>query len=412
MKILYIVHQFYPMHYTGTEKFLLNLTTTMQKWGHNVKVLTYSFYEDSFYDTTADGIISKEFFYKGIPVLAFKQVSPPEDLNWGIENREVVRFAERELLREKPDVIHLAHGMRTSEFILAAQRLGIPYVVTLTDFFLVCPKCILITSQQSLCFGPQQGEACKNMCPEFSNAYIRHRLSFAKQMLSGASCVVAPSKFLGDLFKNEFNDLELKIIPYGIDFSLVKRNVRVYNSQGKFIILYAGQLNYHKGVQVLIDAFMQVRNKDLVLKLYGSGPDAAMRNFNEMAKGDKRIEFCGVYKEDQIGEIFSSADIVVIPSNWHENNTIVMREALASHVPCVVSNAGGMIEKIRDGVNGFVFRMGDAVHLKEVLEKIISRPELMQNIKLHLRRHSLTTVEQEAYAYEEEYKRIVPDVRR
>lgn len=50
MRILYLIHQFYPECFTGTEKIFLNVVTMAQKYGHRVKVMTYSSYEDSSYD--------------------------------------------------------------------------------------------------------------------------------------------------------------------------------------------------------------------------------------------------------------------------------------------------------------------------------------------------------------------------
>ena len=41
MNILYILHQFFPMHYTGTERHTLDMAKQMQKMGHYVTVLTY-----------------------------------------------------------------------------------------------------------------------------------------------------------------------------------------------------------------------------------------------------------------------------------------------------------------------------------------------------------------------------------
>ena len=407
MKILYLVHQFYPMHHTGTEKFLLNLSTAIQKWGHKVKVLSYSFYDDSFYTTDGSNILSRNFSYKGIEVIAFKYRKYPKEFGFALEDPQISSFTEKIVSDEKPDIVHVAHTMRVGEFINTAMRLRTPYIITMTDFWLMCPKAILYTSKNTLCMGPEKGVACKHFCPEYDQDSIRQRLHQAERFFRNASSVIAPSRFLGSLFKNEFPFLEPKVIPYGIDFSRVKRNKRMYDGAGKFVMLFAGQIDYHKGVHVLIDAVRRMKHQNVVLKLYGSGPDAAMKNFKEMAKGDSRIEFCGVYTEDQIGDVFSGADIVVIPSNWHENNTIVMREALASQVPCVVSNAGGMIEKIQDGVNGFIFRMGDVVHLKEVLENIITHPELVRSMKKNLKSYSLTTVEQEAYAYEQEYEEIL-----
>jgi hypothetical protein len=57
VKIIYLIHQFYPEFYTGTEKFILNLASMMQKAGNKVKVVTYSFYEDSIYDQARGAIL-------------------------------------------------------------------------------------------------------------------------------------------------------------------------------------------------------------------------------------------------------------------------------------------------------------------------------------------------------------------
>ena len=406
MNILYLIHQFYPWHYTGTEKFLLNLTTMMQKWGHKVKVVTYGLYDQALYTYATNEYSVLEFHYKGIPVEEFRLTQEPADLNWGLENAGVVEYAEKTLEREKPDILHIAHGMRVSEFAFAAQRLNVPYVLTLTDFFFICPKVKLLTSKGTLCSGPEKGEACKTYCPEFAEDSIRRRLALGEQILRGAQRVVAPSQFLATLFQNEFPWLNLKVIPYGIDYNRTKRNVRVFDGTNELVILYAGQINYHKGVQILIDAVRRITNNNFVVKLYGSGPPIIEQQLQDMAQGDQRIQFCGVYKEDEVGEVFGAADLVIIPSIWHENNTIVMREALASSIPVVVSNAGGMVEMVQEGVNGFVFRMGDATHLKDVLERIINHPELLSSMKKNVRSYAVTTVEQEAYAYEQEYRSI------
>src|SRR6267143_3357368 len=138
MKILYLVHQFYPMHHTGTEKFLLNLSTTMQKWGHRVKVLTYSFYDDLFYSKDQSDLLTREFSYKGIEILAFKYQTYPPGFGYALEEPGIRGFAEGIFRKENPDIIHVAHPMRMGEFVKAAIQLHIPYIITMTDFWLMC----------------------------------------------------------------------------------------------------------------------------------------------------------------------------------------------------------------------------------------------------------------------------------
>lgn len=66
MKVIYLVHQFYPEFYSGTEKVVLNIASMTQKSGNIVKVITYSFCNDTFFDNETNGMLSREYSYKGI----------------------------------------------------------------------------------------------------------------------------------------------------------------------------------------------------------------------------------------------------------------------------------------------------------------------------------------------------------
>ena len=146
MKIVYLIHQFYPEFYTGTEKFILNLASMMQKAGNKVKVVSYSFYEDSFYDQTRGAILWKEFVYQGLPVLSLKHRQIPPDLNHTLGGTGLSEIARELIRREKPNIVHVGHPMRVSALVHALPTLRTPYIITLTDFFLACPKVILVTS--------------------------------------------------------------------------------------------------------------------------------------------------------------------------------------------------------------------------------------------------------------------------
>src|SRR5262245_57093713 len=157
MNILYLVHQFYPEYSTGTEKIVLNLAKMMQQCGHRVKVFTYSFSPPKFYEHRLGGIAIKEFVYESVPVLAFKYRMTTDDIHFSFENHELSKVAGDLIRRERPEVVHAGHLMRVGELLKSARQLGIPYVITLTDFFMMCPKYTLIRSNGSLCFGPESG---------------------------------------------------------------------------------------------------------------------------------------------------------------------------------------------------------------------------------------------------------------
>jgi len=411
MKIAYLAHRFYPEYHPeydegGAGKFVYNMARMMQMLGHKTKVITYSFYENPSYDKKRGEIFVKEFSFKGVPVLAFKYKKLVPDLHSGLGNEQLARISKKILEDEEPEVVHVGHPMTVGEFIKSARSFGIPYIITLTDFWLLCPKGILFASDNSLCLGPEGGRSCLKHCPEFTGNMISSRLRLAKEMLSGAKMVTSPSRFVAGIFSREWSDLKIGVINHGLNYGALKKNARIYRKGDKLTFFYGGSLDPHKGVHVLLNAFLRIRSDNAALKIYGTGDEQYTRALKKMASGDGRIEFCGVYSEDRTGDILGGVDAAVVPSLWFENYPLVLHEALACNVPVIASNAGGMAEKIKNGATGFTFRIGDPESLKEVLEMLIDQPEKLNAVKDNLKSLMIPTVEQEALAYERELRRI------
>lgn len=402
------MHQFYPEFYSGTEKFVLNLSTMIQKLGNQARVITYSFYDDSFYDRSIGQLMLKEFSYQGVPVTAIRHKKMPNGIHHNLLDQGIVETAKDIISNEQPDIVHVGHSMRVNEFIEASRELSIPYIMTLTDFFLICPKVNLITSNGDLCAGSEGGSACLSVCPELPGKVVKRHLNTSKEFLFNANMVISPSKFVASVFKKEYGKLNVKVINHGISYNKIKKNKRGYKKGDKLLFCYAGTLIHHKGVHILLDVFKRLESRDVTLKIYGSGPNETyVNNLMKIAEQDKRIEFCGVFSENQVGSIFSGVDVVILPSLWYENYPLVLHESLACNVPTIVSDVGGLAEKIKDGLNGFTFKIGDGNHLKTVLEGIIKNPEILNELKANIGKIIVPTIEQETYAYESAYKYIV-----
>jgi glycosyltransferase involved in cell wall biosynthesis len=380
----------------------------MQKAGSRVKVITYSFYEDSFYDQQRRGkMLCKEFLYKGIPVLAIKHKQLPDDIHHAIGNTALAEIADDLINVEQPDIVHIGHTMRVGALAQALKPLGIPYILTLTDFFLACPKVNLVPSRQPLCNGPKQGEACGKLCPELTSEYIHQRLESAKNILFNARMLIAPSAFVAGVFMQEFPGLAVKVVHHGLSFEKLKRNQRTYANGDRIVFCYAGSFNHHKGTHVLVEAFKRLNPSNALLKIYGSGPDESyVKSLTSMAATNGNIEFCGVFPESQTGEVLSNVDVVVVPSLCYENYPMTLHEALACNIPVIATNLGGMAEKIKDGFNGFFFKMGDSRHLQTVLEHIVNDPRVLNSLKRNIDSTAIPGVEQEAYSYSRAYRMI------
>lgn len=406
---MYIIHQFYPEFYSGTEKFLLNLSSTVQKDGHFARIVTYTFAEDGQSFNQNGNLLVRNYLYKSLPVVAVRHKTLPTDIHSSCGDRQIYAFALEFLQKQKRcDLVHIAHPMRLSSFARAAMQLGIPYVLTLTDFWLICPKVTLQTSSGSLCVGPEGGTVCRELCPELRSEFVRARLRMAKEILLGAKAIVSPSRFLASIFKKEIPDLNIQVIPHGMNLQFLKPNLKRYKNGDRIVFGYCGALAPHKGVHLLLKAFRNLDPMSAELKVYGScfHETDYFQLLQEIAGQDDRIRFCGTYGEAEVGEILHGIDVIVVPSVWYENYPLVLHEASACNVPVIASNIGGMAEKIKDSITGFTFQAGHESDLKSKLKQIVENPEALNEIKQNLRKSMLFLVEEEAYMYERLYRTI------
>ena len=404
MKIVYLIHQFFPEFWTGTEKFVLRMSSMMQRLGHSVQVIGYSFYEDFCFDNSIEDIIYRKFAYKGTPVVTMRHKNIPENIHYAIGDNRMEKISNYLISTEMPDIVHVGHSMRISELLIAFRLHNIPYIITLTDYWFICPKVNLVNTKGNLCTGPEGGKVCKVSCPEIAEHIITQRLSVARDILFSAKKIVAPSGFIAGMFKKEFEDLDITIIRHGINHIKIKQENAKYE---KLTFCYAGSFNHHKGVHILIEAFKMIKKDNVYLKVFGSGYTSEYDDkILNMAKKDKRIELCGTFSEEEIGKVLGSVDIIVIPSLCYESYSFILHEAVSCNIPVIVSKAGGMAEKIKDNVNGFTFQVGDVEGLKAAMENIINNPDVLIGIKQNMKDFQTPTVEQEAYEYNRIYTNI------
>ena len=405
MKIIYLVHQFFPEFQAGTERFVYNTAYMTQKSGHKVRVLTYSVAGISDPDRQTNGILTRDYYYNGVPVTAFHYRGEPSDLNYSLGGNAGLDFARGWLQEEAPDLIHVGHAMRVNPFISAAAELGIPYIVTATDFFLICPKVILSPNRDTVCSGPQNGAACRQLCPELRSEFIDQRLKAGFDILKKAFAVVTPSHFAANMLAKEVEGLNPWVNNHGIRQQQLAPVQRVYQGGEPLTFGYLGNLAYHKGVHVLLKAFEGLPQANARLLIYGAGEPSYEKELRRLAGADARIEFKGAYSAVELSGILEQIDVLVAPSVCYETYSLVVHEALLSNVPVIVSDLGGMTEKMVDGENGFVFAPGNADSLRQKLQILIEDTTRINQFKLNIRLNTFVpTVEQEAFFYLQLYR--------
>ncbi|MCJ7694897.1 MAG: glycosyltransferase, partial [Anaerolineaceae bacterium] len=106
--------------------------------------------------------------------------------------------------------------------------------------------------------------------------------------------------------------------------------------------------------------------------------DSIKRSIN----GNKQsIRVCGGFSHDQLGEVLSEIDVLVVPSVWHENNPRVIQEAFAAQTPVIASNVGGMAEFVQHEVNGLLFDRSNEIDLARQLSRIVNEEGLLERLR-------------------------------
>jgi glycosyltransferase involved in cell wall biosynthesis len=150
---------------------------------------------------------------------------------------------------------------------------------------------------------------------------------------------------------------------------------------------FFGQFTPFKGADVLMEAMdlLASESVDAHLCLHGANleyqPQAFQKRFKELlARTSANVTMIGRYAHEQLPQLMSEIDWVIVPSIWWENSPLVIQEAFAHGRPVICSDIGGMKEKVRDGVDGLHFAAGDAASLARTIAKAASTPGLWDRL--------------------------------
>jgi glycosyltransferase involved in cell wall biosynthesis len=422
MKILLTVHQFLPDHSTGTEILTYETAKELQKLGHTVSIFTSLPVQGELTDAER----FDRYVYDDIPVERFYfNYKPMGDQSNPIEmeynNRLVKRYFKDYLKREKPDVVHFFHLAHLSASpIDACHELGLPMVLTPTDFWFMCPMFELRLPNNQLCAGPDalglncirhmvavsQPRRINLVFQRIPGLFLRPVILFIKhwmnidgkyspmvralsqrqktlqKKINMIDKVIIPTKvMLSALSQNGLDSQRIISLPFGLNLTYLHATQRPEPSRS-LRLGYIGTLSEHKGLHILIGAMETLTGKPVELKIYGKINELSgyYKRVRSMAQDDPRIEFCGTFPNPEIGEKFSELDVLVVPSIWHENSPLVIYSAQYAKCPVIGSNMAGISEIIEHGKNGLLFEAGNVDELAASIEILINDRKYLQEL--------------------------------
>lgn len=414
MRILFGIHQFFPFRYTGTERVTLNLAKQLQRMGHSVSVLTYGIGDQSDeYQPFTEAVSRRDYVFDGVPVTALRHVSVPADPGFGMEDPAIAEACRELLAREPFDVVHVTHPLNLPALATTAASMKIPVVLTLTDYWLVCPRINLFTAAGKTCLGPSEYRYCieEGCLDEAVDEPLAERRRATDALASAADVLVSPSEFVSSIFRGCKVPKPVRVIRHGMDYSVIRKHVKRREPGSPIVFGFLGHIDPLKGIHTLLEAWTGVGADNIELHIYGEAfhHEDYVRQIKATASADERVSFRGAYEFEDIADVLAEVDVVVLPSIWFETFSLVVALALASGVPVVAINVAGPAELVEHYHGGLTFTPGDSAGLRQIISRIADDPDLLDRLRDSI--EEPPRIEEEALEYEMVYSELTGGTR-
>ena len=296
-----------------------------------------------------------------------------------LDSREAASCVRALVRQERPDVAHL-HSINhqlTPSIIRALHSEGVPIVMTLHDYKLVCPAYTLLADGRicESCTGGRFYRATTSRCRGTARSallaaesYLQHRLLRSYRHVA---LFLSPSRFLAGKFHEMGFRYPIEVVPNPSRAAIqpVARNGK------RDAFVFVGRVVPEKGLRTLCAATVTA---EMPLKIVGDGPQLAELR-SEFADA-VNIEFAGRMSPEQAQQAMAEALAVVVPSEWYENQSMVILEAFARTTPVIASDLGGNPELVQPDVTGLLHRAGDVADLAAKLTWAMQHADEMQSM--------------------------------
>ncbi len=268
---------------------------------------------------------------------------------------DVVKHENLDLLHVHYAIPHASAAYMARE-ILRSQGIRIPFITTLhgTDITLVG-----------------------------KDASFEPVITFA---INQSDAVTAVSESLKqDTYEHFQVTREIEVIPNFIDLSryegcVTDGVIKTFAPNKERILMHVSNFRPVKRVEDVVRVFSEVRKEvPSKLLLAGDGPERPKIEAMCRELGTcKDVHFLGKLKN--IEEVYSVADVFLLPSET-ESFGLAALEAMASRVPVISSNTGGIPEINEHGVTGYLSNVGDVSDMASNTLRLLKDSDLMKEMK-------------------------------
>jgi L-malate glycosyltransferase len=229
--------------------------------------------------------------------------------------------------------------------------------------------------------------------------FLRREAQWIRPSLSRTHSVVVPSGFLEGVFAKW--GIPTEIVPNIVDLDRFSPAPR---QPGPPHLVVTRNLEPIYDIPTALRAFAAIRNRypDACLSVAGSGPlRSDLEQLAESLHIAHAVRFTGRLDNEQLPDLYRSADLMLNPSTV-DNMPISILEALASGVPVVSTNVGGIPFVVEEGSTALLVPPRNPVEMANAALRILGEPSLAMRLRAAgidtARRHAWTEVRGQLFA--------------
>lgn len=292
-------------------------------------------------------------------------------------SRETTRDMAERIGRFRPDVVHVHNTLPlvSPSVFWAAAGAGVPAVMTLHNFRLLCPQATLLRDG-AIC------ERCVGRAPVPAIVHRCYRESVVQT--GGLVSMLMLHRGLGT-FRNKVSRF-IALTEFGRDKFIegglpaeridVKPNFVHWMPRPDSLArrggLYVGRLSVEKGVEPLLQA-MRLHPAH-ALEIIGSGP------FEKAVAEVAGERWLGPVPLTEVLDRMRRASYLLVPSVCYEGFPRTIVEAFACGTPVIASRRGSLAELVEDGRTGLLFDPDDPMDMVERLKWADANPDAMRRM--------------------------------
>lgn len=419
LRIVHCVGFYFPDSTGGTEVYVRDLVAALSERGIDGTIIAAA---DEGYD---------RYKWHGVDVVRYPIGATAGPTAPVVGERLSAQLSPFQKIVEevKPDIFHL-HSWTSGAglgHLRQVARMGIPSIVTMHVPSALCMRGTMLLYGKEACDGRIDSRRCAHcwalyrgfpepaawlasLLPKWDvtdseisrlSSRMAALLSItasaetkARQLRSMATLserIVAPSQWVRSaLLANAIPPEKVVVSAQAASDAFGDRSPRMRGrDDGREIVIgFLGRLEAYKGADLVVKALAHVpKNLPVRLRIAGTGTEPAyVRSIEQAARRDPRIEMVGLVEHEQVPKFLETIDVLAVPSRYMETGPIVVQEAQALGIPVMGADLGGIAERVRPGVDGWLLPFDDPRPWTAAIVEAVTRRDELARLSSNMRR--------------------------